>query len=520
MATHLGWLFLGMLLRIIFPVASAKLVTPPNMTELDTRFPTDCFNRTSFPPDFIFGVASSAYQYEGHAIVSLRGPSEWDTFAQDFPERIADGSNADTAIDFYNRYQSDLQIVKNLSVDAFRLSIDWSRVIPSGKISRKVSRRGIDFYNKMLSKSRSHLLRLNFTGFEPFITLFHWDIPQGLEDNYGGFLSDQIVNDFRDFAELCFREFGDRVKYWITLNEPQKYSSAGYDSGDFAPGRCSKWVNEKYCMKGNSSTEPYKVAHNLLLSHAAAVKTYKEKYQASQNGKIGITLNTPWFEPYSNSTDDYDAAKRSLDFTLGWFLNPITYGDYPTSMRELVKERLPTFSSPDEVKGTYDFVGLNYYTAYYAANANTSDPDHLRYQTDSNANITGERGRIPIGPKAGASWQYIYPEGIKYLLNYTKDNYQNPIIYITENGYSRLLDANVSDAETLNDRPRIDFIFTIFRIDYEVQVKGYFAWSFTDDFEFTDGYTVGFGLVHINRKSNLTRQMKLSASWFSECLSK
>ncbi|KAJ6725131.1 GLYCOSYL HYDROLASE [Salix viminalis] len=207
--------------------------------------------------------------------------------------------------------QSDLEILEDLHMDAFRFSINWARLLPSGNISQ-VNPYGIDFYNKPLPCFEGTLHR--FRAF--FVTIFHWDSPQALEDKYEGFLNDQIVNDFRDFADLCFREFGDRVKYWITLNEPQKFSSAGYDSGDFAPGRSSEWVNETYCKKGNSSTEPYIVAHHLLFSHAAAVNTYKEKYQASQNGKIGITLNTPC----SNSTDDHDAAKRSLDFTLGWYV--------------------------------------------------------------------------------------------------------------------------------------------------------------------------------------------------------
>ncbi|KAJ6978473.1 beta-glucosidase 13 [Populus alba] len=511
MAIRLGWPFLGMFFLIICLLASAKLVMPTTDSNV-----TAYFNRTSFPENFTFGVASSSYQYEGN-VGGHRGQSIWENFTRSYPERIDGGTNAHIANDFYNRYVNDLQILEDLHMDAFRFSINWARLLPSGNISQ-VNQYGIDFYNKVINDSIAK-------GLEPFVTIFHWDSPQALEDKYEGFLSDQIVNDFRDYADLCFQKFGDRVKYWITLNEPQKFSSAGYDSGDFAPGRCSKWVNETYCKKGNSSTEPYIVAHHLLLSHAAAVKTYKEKYQASQNGKIGITLNTPWFEPYSNSTDDYDAAKRSLDFSLGWFLNPITYGDYPTSMRELVKERLPTFSSQDEVNVTFDFVGLNYYTAYYAANANPADPDHLRYQTDSNAIIKAKRDGNPLGPQAGATWQYVYPEGIKYLLNHTKYNYEDPVIYITENGYSRVL-AKLSDSETLDDSQRITFHYDHLQNvlnsinDYKVKVKGYFAWTFTDDFEFTDGYTVGFGLVHINRTDNLTRQMKRSATWFSECLLK
>ncbi|KAK1589462.1 hypothetical protein Q3G72_034348 [Acer saccharum] len=217
------------------------------------------FNRSSFPTEFVFGTASSSYQYEGAAKEGGRGPSIWDTFTHNSSDRISDRSNGDIAVDFYHRYKEDVQIMKDMNLNAFRFSISWSRLLP----------------------------RL-----QPFVTLFHWDLPQALEDEYGGFLSPHIVDDFRDFTKVCYKEFGDRVKYWITINEPWTYSSGGYDLGTLAPGRCSKWVNAA-CQAGNSSTEPYLVSHHMLLSHAAAVKLYKQKYQVS---------TTSYFCNYNHST--------------------------------------------------------------------------------------------------------------------------------------------------------------------------------------------------------------------------
>ncbi|PKI60229.1 hypothetical protein CRG98_019417 [Punica granatum] len=162
-----------------------------------------------------------------------------------------------------------------------------------------------------------------YPGIQPYVTLFHWDLPRALEDEYGGFLSPRIVDDFRDYVGVCFKEFGDRVKHWITLNEPFIFSTGGYAQGMSAPGRCSEWQLLN-CTGGNSATEPYLVAHYELLAHAAAVKLYKEKYQASQNGTIGITLVSHWFEAYSNAMHNRNAALRALDFMLGWFLDPIS----------------------------------------------------------------------------------------------------------------------------------------------------------------------------------------------------
>ncbi|GMN57296.1 hypothetical protein TIFTF001_026410 [Ficus carica] len=215
-------------------------------------YDTVLLNRSSFPVDFIFGTASSSYQYEGAVKEGGRGPSIWDTFTHNYPEKITDGSNGDVATDEYHRYKEDVGLMKDMNVDAYRFSISWSRLLPNGKLSGGVNKEGIKYYNNLIDA-------LLANGLKPFVTLFHWDLPQTLEDEYGGFLSPHIVNHFKDYAELCYKEFGDRVKHWITLNEPYSYSNGGYAIGTLAPGRCSEWQNLN-CTGGDSGTEPYLIS--------------------------------------------------------------------------------------------------------------------------------------------------------------------------------------------------------------------------------------------------------------------
>ncbi|VFQ85608.1 unnamed protein product [Cuscuta campestris] len=232
-------------------------------------------------------------------------------------------------------------MMKYEGMDAFRFSISWSRILPYGKVSKGINQQGITFYKNLIDE-------LIANGIIPTVTLFHWDVPQALEDEYQGFLSPLIVDDFRDYADLCFREFGEKVKLFTSINEPWTFASKGYDSGDFAPGRCSPFMNSAIgCLGGDSATEPYIVAHHILLAHAAAARLYKQKYQAIQKEEIGIVLVSHWFEPYSSTQEDRKAAQQAIDFMLGWALHPLTYGDYPKSMRSLVGERLPKFT-PDQ----------------------------------------------------------------------------------------------------------------------------------------------------------------------------
>ncbi|XP_061342184.1 non-cyanogenic beta-glucosidase-like [Gastrolobium bilobum] len=473
--------------------------------------------RSSFPPGFVFGAGSSAYQFEGAAREGGRGLSIWDTYAHKHPERIKDGSNGDVAVDQYHRYKEDVKMMKDMNMDSYRFSISWSRILPNGK--RKgdgdINEKGVEYYNNLINE-------LLANGMQPFVTLFHWDLPQALEDEYGGFLSSRIVQDFQDYADLCFDRFGDRVKLWVTLNEPWLYSNGGYAQGTTAPGRCTG----PSCLGGNSGTEPYIVSHNQILAHAAAVTVYKIKYQASQKGEIGITLVSNWYIPLKeNDTNHIRAARRSLDFQYGWFMEPLTKGDYPKEMRALVGRRLPTFSTEQAalVKGSFDFIGLNYYSSNYVFDVPPSNglPSYL---TDSLANSSFERNGIPLGLKApGSVWIYFYPKGLRDLLLYTKIKYNNPVVYINENGMNEFNDPTLTLEESLLDTYRIDYYYRHFfylrwAIEDGAKVKGYFAWSFLDCYEWFNGFTSRFGLNFVDYKDGLKRYPKVSAQWYANFL--
>ncbi|KAI5322155.1 hypothetical protein L3X38_031227 [Prunus dulcis] len=413
-------ILLGVVLLIGFALTNSKaaLTVPP--IHIDTPF-----NRSSFPPGFIFGSASGSYQYEGAASEGGRGPSIWDTYTHNHSERVADRSNGDIALDQYHKYKEDVGITKDMGLDAYRFSISWSRLLQSGK-----------------SKAICHTLSLGSSSI--------------LEDEYGGFLSPRVVNYFQDYAELCF---GDRVKYWTTLNEPFTYSSNGYAFGSMAPGRCSTW-QKLNCTGGNSAIEPYLVTHHLLLAHAATANLYKNKFQASQKGVIGLTLVSPWFVPLSEANKDQKAALRALDFTFGWFMEPLTSGNYPHIMQSLVQGRLPKFTEEQSklLIESFDFLGLNYYTGFYASDASHNISVHASYITDTRVNLTSKRNGVPIGAKVqGASdWLNIYPIGIQEFLLYTKEKYNNPIIYIVENGIDELNDPKLS-LKALYDTKRVDY---------------------------------------------------------------
>ncbi|KAL0374299.1 UNVERIFIED_CONTAM: Furcatin hydrolase [Sesamum radiatum] len=270
---------------------------------------------------------------------------------------------------------------------------------------------------------------------------------------YNNVFNELLAN---DFAELCFKEFGDRIKHWATINEPFIFVSSGYDgglTGNSAPGRCS---NRDVCAQGNSATEPYIVAHHLLLAHAAAARLYKKKYQPIQKGEIGIALVSHWMVPYSSSRLDVKAAERALDFMYGWFINPLVYGEYPRTMQFLVGSRLPKFTEEQAamVKGSFDYVGLNYYTGNYAAHI-SSRSGNISSATDSMVRLSTEINGVPIGKPTGLKAFFVYPKGLHNLLVYTKKRYNNPIIYIMETGMSDGNNGNIKYA--IEDLQRVDF---------------------------------------------------------------
>ncbi|CAN1250369.1 Beta-glucosidase 27 [Linum perenne] len=399
---------------ILGPSSAAKLYALHSDPCLESDYvykpsPELPLGRWSFPEGFIFGTATSAYQIEGAYDIDGKGPSIWDRFTNQFPDRIEGGGNGDVALDHYHRFEEDVQRMVYMNVDAYRFSISWPRVIPSGRRRDGISKQGIAFYHRLLDV----LIENNI---DPYVTIWHWDTPQLLEAEYGGFLSRNIVKDYVDYCDLLFKEYGSKVKKWITLNEPMIMTAKAYDEGVFPPGHCSPWVN-RACRVGDSGIEPYIVAHNLLLAHSAAYHLYKSKYQQHLTGEIGVTYITHWFVPYSNATKDVDAAQRALDWMFGWFMDPITFGNYPRTMIDLLGSRLPKFTEEESrlLRKSFDFLGLNYYTAFYVKHNDDFDEFRSRYATDSHGITTDH-------------------EGLRVLLLYIKETYMDPAIYITENG--------------------------------------------------------------------------------------
>ncbi|XP_039884309.1 lactase-phlorizin hydrolase-like [Simochromis diagramma] len=384
-----------------------------------------------FREDFMWSTASSAYQIEGGWRADGKGLSIWDKFVHS-PSKILNDDNGDIACDSYNKIEEDVAILKQLKVSHYRFSLSWPRVLPDGTINN-INEAGINYYQRLLDA-------LHAANIQPQVTLYHWDLPQAIED-YGGFLNDSFVKLFRDYADLMFDRLGDKVKIWITFNEPIIITNHGYGFGSFAPG-----------ISSGPDTLPYIAGHNLLKAHAEAWHLYNDKYRAKQNGIISITVNSDWSEPRNPyRQEDYDAARRVMEFYLGWFSHPIFNGDYSEIVKTRIRERslaaglpqsrLPEFTAEEikRIKGTHDFFGLNHYTSVLAFPVDHGDA----------AGFDADRGVVVVSDRtwldAGSVWLKIAPFGIRRLLNFIKNEYGNPPIIVTENGVSERGPVDLND---------------------------------------------------------------------------
>ncbi|OVA17552.1 Glycoside hydrolase [Macleaya cordata] len=464
----------------------------------------DRVKRSDFPTDFKFGASTSALQTEGSGSEGGRGPSTWDSFLQD-----SSVAGTEQGTDSYHKYKEDVKLLKDMGMNAYRMSISWSRLLPTGKLSGGINQDGIDFYNNFFQE-------LLDNGIEPFVTLFHFDLPTALQTEYRGFLNKQIVDDFKDFADLCYKNFGDKVKHWTTINEPQLFANYGYRVG-LKP-------------KGDNVNDPYDAAHNIILCHAAAAKLYKQNYQATQGGEIGISIVGQWFISHSTSPLDKEAADRANAFMVGWFMEPLVYGDYPFIMRALVRDNLPTFTDEEKemVKGSYDFIGVNYYTSRYAKDIPLT-PDYQYNTSDAYQHVQQEveKNGVPIGPlpPGGSNSIYIYPTGLRDVLIYLKNRYQNPKFFVTENGVPEGRDDSVPLEQALKDDHRIEVINSHLYAVREamkkgVNMKGFFIWALLDCMEMGSAYNVRFGLNYVDYNDNLKRYPKKSAKWIHSFLKK
>ncbi|XP_056392597.1 lactase/phlorizin hydrolase-like [Hyla sarda] len=462
----------------------------------------DEFLYGEFQDDFAWGVASSSFQIEGAWRADGKGLSIWDQFTHT-PSKIVDGTNGDVACNSYYRVDEDIELLKELRVSHYRFSISWPRILPDGTLNH-INEAGISYYSRLIDGMMA-------AGITPQVTIYHWDLPQALQD-VGGWVNETIIDRFKDYAELLFQRLGDRVKFWITLNEPYIIAHLGYGEGAFAPGIYSPGIYV------------YEVGHNLIKAHAEVWHLYNDTYRASQGGLISITLNSDWAEPINPyKQEDVDAAWRYLMFFAGWFGYPIfKTGDYPEIMKSRVRERslafglpksrLPEFTESEKqrIKGTYDFFGLNHYTTCLVGQALGYDLEYQAYQGDRGVYLWSDRTWLG----SGSVWLRVTPFGLRRLLRWIKEEFNNPAIYITENGISER-GTNLNDEwRTYYYKHYINEAMKAVKFD-GVDLRGYSAWSLMDNFEWAEGYSERFGLYYVNFSDpNLPRLPKESVKYY------
>ena len=431
-----------------------------------------------FPEGFIWGAATSAFQIEGAFNEDGKGLSQWDRFAH-LKGKIRDNTNADTACDHYHRYKDDIRLMKEkLGLQAYRFSLSWPRIIPGGK--GKVNQQGLDFYKRLTEE----LLKYDI---KPFVTLYHWDLPEALREK-GGWTCRETAAYFGDYAYEVVKALGDRVRFWITINEPSTCTVHGYITGEHAPG-------EKRPLHA------LKAAHNLLLAHSTAYTVIKS---ISQDLQAGIANNyMPLYPAGSGST----AYLKNSDAVINrLFTDPLLLGDYPAEIRSFLYFLNRDIKAGDsgKIHHTSDFIGVNYYTRKIFRKSIL--PFHW---------FDEYRKKPPGAAYTNMDWE-VYPRGLFDVLAWLKADYGNPAVFITENGaaYDDILqDGRIHDTE------RRDYIKSHLAMAHEAigagcNVKGYFAWSAFDNFEWAYGKSKRFGLIYVDY-TDQQRIVKDSGHWYS-----
>jgi beta-glucosidase len=440
-----------------------------------------------FPEKFEWGAATASYQIEGAYNEDGKGESIWDRFTHQ-KGNIANNDNGDVACDHYHRYQQDVKLMQEIGLDTYRFSIAWPRILPAGK--GKINQKGIDFYKNLVNK-------LLEAGIKPAATLYHWDLPQKLQDN-GGWENRDTAKYFNEYAQIMYRELGDLVPRWITHNEPMVVSMVGNLWGEHAPG----------------FTDPQKalqVAHNLLLSHGMAVKSFRE---SGIDGQVGITLNLNHVYPKTNSTEDQLAKDYCDAFNNRWFLDPVFKAKYPEKLMSLYQNE---YDNPFEMeKGDLeiisrdiDFLGINYYSR---AVVEYDESEKLNFKTVK-----------PDGVEyTEMDWE-VYPEGLTDLLLRLNKEYTKAPIFITENGAA--YDDQIAEDGQVHDKKRVEYLEEHFKaakqaIEAGVNLAGYYIWSLMDNFEWAYGYDKRFGIIFIDYENEQTRILKDSAKLLQDVIAK
>jgi len=437
----------------------------------------------NFPKDFLWGTATSAYQIEGAVNQDGRGECIWDRFSHT-PGRIERNHNGDVSCDHYHRYREDIRLMKQIGLNAYRFSTAWSRVFPEG--GGRINTAGLDFYQRLIDE-------LLAAGITPMLTLYHWDLPQRLQDR-GGWSSRDTVKYFTDYAETLFDRLGDRIKLWITHNEPYVAAFVGNESGEHAPGT-------------RDLKTAVQVAHHLLLSHARTTAVFEE-YRGADS-RIGITLNIAPAYANGETSDDELAARYYDAYQNRWFLDPLFKGRYPEDLIDAYREKnvAPEVEAEDFeafAGSRIDFLGVNYYMRKLLRRPESTDRLFSEVRPDYSGVQFTEMG-----------WE-VYPQGLYDLLVRIQRDYDPPCIYVTESGIA--CPDTPNEEGLIRDEDRIQYLHDHFAAAHRamqqgVKLAGYFVWSLIDNFEWAYGYTKRFGIVHVDYKTQV-RSLKQSAHWY------